>query len=425
MKSKTHNFITPIFYIGSLGIGLFATAFLACIQLSGSAGVFLFITNDVLTSWNYALFIIAFPLAFGIGYLAVLFFLRLPAVDYLNTIMVINAVGFAVLGFGLSAFRLDLLSRTVFVSEFLLSLFLLISFYIMRNRLIPRKVAVLRDSPLEPLQHHPGITAEHVDQTQIVNHRFHAVVSDLRNQPGDDRIRILSELAKRKIIVYDTNLFIERLWGRVPLDHLTPVEIETFIPPTVYSRLKRITELLIIILTLPLTLLAGIFIAIAIRLDSDGPVFFLQRRVGQSGSTFVMWKFRSMAHSSESVTRFADKTDTRVTRVGTFLRRSRLDELPQLWNVVKGEMSLIGPRPEQESFAERYRKIIPFFDFRHTVPPGITGWAQVMYGYADSDERARAKLEFDFYYIKRMSAWIDILVLIKTIRTILLGVGAR
>ena len=132
-----------------------------------------------------------------------------------------------------------------------------------------------------------------------------------------------------------------------------------------------------------------------------------------------------MVHSSESVSRFANKKDTRITRVGAFLRRSRLDELPQLWNVVKGEMSLIGPRPEQESFVERYRERIPFFDFRHTVPPGITGWAQVMYGYADSDERARAKLEFDFYYIKRMSAWIDILVLTKTVRTIILGIGAR
>ena len=425
MNSKTLNSITPIFYIGSFGVGLFATAFLACIQLSGNAGVYLFITNDVLTSWDYALFIVAFPLAFGIGYLAVLFFLRLPAVDYLNTIMVINAVSFTVLGFGLSAFRLDLLSRTVFVSEFLLCLFTLIGFYMMRNRLIPRKIAVLPDSPLEPLQRHPCIIAEYVDQTTLANHRFHAVVGNLRNQPSDDRIQMLAELAKRKIIVYDANLFIERLWGRVPLDHLTPVEIETFIPPTVYSRLKRITELFIIILTLPLTLLAGIFIAISVRLDSSGPVFFLQRRVGQSGSTFVMWKFRSMVHSPESVTRFADKTDTRITRVGAFLRRSRLDELPQLWNVVKGEMSLIGPRPEQESFAERYRKLIPFFDFRHTIPPGITGWAQVMYGYADSDERARAKLEFDFYYIKRMSAWIDILVLIKTVRTIILGVGAR
>ena len=171
MNPKTLNFITPIFYIGSLGIGLFATAFLACIQLSGNAGVFLFITNDVLTNWNYALFIIAFPLTFGIAYLAVLFFLRLPAVDYLNTIMVINAVGFAVLGFGLSAFRLDLLSRTVFLSEFLLSLFLLVSFYVMRNRLIPRKVAVLPDSPLEPLQRHPGIAAEYGDLTTLANHR--------------------------------------------------------------------------------------------------------------------------------------------------------------------------------------------------------------------------------------------------------------
>lgn len=425
MNSKTFNFIAPLFYTGYLGAGLIATAFLACVQLSGSAGLFLFIANDLLTSLDYALFVIAFPLALGIGYLAALFFLRLPSVDYLNTVMTINVACFAILGLTLSALRLNLLSRTVFLSEFFLSLCLLITFYILRNRLIPRKVALLPGIALESFERHPAIIAEQVSQTELANRRFHAVVGDLRDQADDDQIRLLSELAKKKITVFDANLFIERLWGRVPLDHLTPVEIETFIPPVLYSRIKRILELLLVILFSPLTLLAGIFIASAIRLDSEGPVFFLQRRVGQSGSTFVMWKFRSMVHSPESVSRFADKKDSRITRVGAFLRRSRLDELPQLWNVVKGEMSLIGPRPEQESFVERYRERIPFFDFRHTVPPGITGWAQVMYGYADSDERARAKLEFDFYYIKRMSAWIDILVLIKTVRTIILGIGAR
>jgi UDP-GalNAc:undecaprenyl-phosphate GalNAc-1-phosphate transferase len=425
MNSKTFNFIAPLFYTGYLGAGLIATALLACAQLSGSAGLFLFIANDVLTNLDYALFVIAFPLALGIGYLAALFFLRLPSVDYLNTVMTINAACFAILGLTLSALRLNLLSRTVFLSEFFLSLCLLITFYILRNRLIPRKVALLPGIALESFERHPAIIAEQVSQTELADRRFHAVVGDLRDQPDDDQIRMLSELAKRKITVFDANLFIERLWGRVPLDHLTPVEIETFIPPVLYSQIKRILELLLVILVSPLSLLLGIFIASAIRLDSKGPVFFLQRRVGQSGSTFVMWKFRSMVHSSESVSRFAKKKDSRITRVGAFLRRSRLDELPQLWNVVKGEMSLIGPRPEQENFVERYRERIPFFDFRHTVPPGITGWAQVMYGYADSDERARAKLEFDFYYIKRMSAWIDILVLIKTVRTIVLGIGAR
>ena len=138
-----------------------------------------------------------------------------------------------------------------------------------------------------------------------------------------------------------------------------------------------------------------------------------------------MLKFRSMVIGSDKENRFAEKNDKRVTRVGKVLRRLRLDELPQLWNVYRGEMSLIGPRPEQEEFTQRFEQIIPFYRFRHSVLPGITGWAQVMYGYAASDEQTRGKLAFDFYYIKHMSAWLDLLVLLKTIKTIIVGSGYR
>ena len=139
----------------------------------------------------------------------------------------------------------------------------------------------------------------------------------------------------------------------------------------------------------------------------------------------MMMKFRSMFVASQPRNRFAEKMDAQVTRVGRVLRRLRLDELPQLWNVLKGDMSLIGPRPEQLEFSQRFDRLIPFYGFRHTIRPGITGWAQVMYGYAASDEQTRAKLELDFFYIKHMSAWLDLVTLVKTLRTMIIGPGSN
>ena len=138
-----------------------------------------------------------------------------------------------------------------------------------------------------------------------------------------------------------------------------------------------------------------------------------------------MFKFRSMLVKGNHEPRFPEKRDKHITRVGKVLRRIRLDEIPQLWNVLRGEMSIIGPRPEQPQFTNRFNELIPFYGFRHTIRPGITGWSQVMYGYAASDEQTRAKLEFDFYYIKHMSAWLDLVTLVKTLRIMIIGPGSN
>ena len=139
-----------------------------------------------------------------------------------------------------------------------------------------------------------------------------------------------------------------------------------------------------------------------------------------------MFKFRSM-HSAPQHTdpEFAPQADQRITRIGRILRRNRLDEVPQFWNVLKGEMSIVGPRPEQSQFVNRFSKTIPFYDLRHTVRPGITGWAQVMAGYASNEDQTRTKLEYDFFYIKHLNIWVDILVLIRTFKTVLLGRGSQ
>ena len=139
-----------------------------------------------------------------------------------------------------------------------------------------------------------------------------------------------------------------------------------------------------------------------------------------------MLKFRSMrSEETNSISRFATKNDERITQIGSILRRTRLDELPQFWNVLKGDMSIVGPRPEQSSFAKRFAETIPFYGFRQTLRPGITGWAQVKLGYTADENQTRLKLEYDFFYIKYLSLWLEIIILVRTIGTIILGKGAR
>ena len=197
------------------------------------------------------------------------------------------------------------------------------------------------------------------------------------------------------------------------------------ISPDLYIRIKRVVELALILCLLPILAVTCVIIVIAIKIDSSGSAIYRQERIGFRGKKFILWKFRSMVVNDDKEARFTDKNDKRITLVGKMLRRFRLDELPQLWNVVQGDMSLIGPRPEQPKFAERFNHVIPFYDYRHTIRPGITGWAQVMYGYATTEEQAKAKLEFDLYYIKHMSAWLDIVILMKTLHTIVVGSGVR
>ncbi len=170
-----------------------------------------------------------------------------------------------------------------------------------------------------------------------------------------------------------------------------------------------------------------VLIAVLVRLDSAGPAFFKQRRVGQQGKQFVLYKFRSMTADAESDTGpvWAGDEDARVTRMGRFLRKTRLDELPQLFNVLKGDMSFVGPRPERPFFVAQLSSEIPYYGIRHTVKPGITGWAQVRYSYGASVEDAKEKLQYDLYYIKHMSLFLDLEVILDTIKVVFLNRGAR
>jgi exopolysaccharide biosynthesis polyprenyl glycosylphosphotransferase len=168
------------------------------------------------------------------------------------------------------------------------------------------------------------------------------------------------------------------------------------------------------------------FLIIAVRLSSPGPIFFRQVRVGLRGKPFEVIKFRTMCHDAEkNGAQWAKKNDSRVTRVGRLMRKTRLDEIPQLWNVLKGDMGFVGPRPERPEFVDWLSSEIPFYELRHIIRPGLTGWAQVRYGYGATLEETKHKLEYDLYYVKHMSVGLDLLVIFETVKTILLRRGSQ
>jgi exopolysaccharide biosynthesis polyprenyl glycosylphosphotransferase len=234
----------------------------------------------------------------------------------------------------------------------------------------------------------------------------------------------------RGVVVYSDVAFQEQHLGRIELDAIDArwlLTADGFRNGGISRAGKRVFDivvgLVLTIVTLPLILVT----AALIKLDSPGPVFYRQERTGLHGGTFTLFKFRSMSADAEAggKPQWAQKRDPRITRVGAFIRASRIDELPQLFNVLRGEMSMIGPRPERPMFVEELGKAIPFYNCRSYVKPGLTGWAQVNYPYGASVEDAREKLAYDLYYVKNRGMLLDMLILLATVRVILFREGAR
>jgi exopolysaccharide biosynthesis polyprenyl glycosylphosphotransferase len=253
------------------------------------------------------------------------------------------------------------------------------------------------------------------------------VVTNLHAPELDDQWqRFLADCTLKGIAVYNIRQVQESLTGRVKIRHLYENDLGSLLPSPAYVVVKRILDIILILITLPISIPLMLLTALAIKLESKGNVLFIQNRIGQGGREFKIYKFRSMSMNSEQDgAKLAQVGDARVTRVGKFIRKTRLDELPQFFNILRGDMSLIGPRPEQKVFVEQFNQSIPFYNYRHIVKPGLSGWAQVTQGYAGDTNETQIKLEHDFYYIKHFSLSLDILIIFKTIKTIATGFGAR
>ncbi|TPG08122.1 sugar transferase [Sphingomonas oligophenolica] len=256
-----------------------------------------------------------------------------------------------------------------------------------------------------------------------------AVATDLRIDLPEDWDRKLADLALAGVPVFHLKHLLESLTGRVELEHLSENSFGSLIPLSAYQSIKYgidfITAVVAAAVLLPLLLI----VAIIVKCSSQGSILFTQWRIGTRGEPFKVYKFRTMTASLSSESgREAAMTklnDTRVTPVGRFLRKTRIDELPQIVNILRGEMSWIGPRPEAEVLSRWYEKEIPFYRYRHIVRPGIAGWAQVNQGHVADVDEVRSKLHYDFYYIKNFSPWIDLLIIARTVRTVLTGFGSR
>ncbi|MGA3009621.1 MAG: TIGR03013 family XrtA/PEP-CTERM system glycosyltransferase [Terracidiphilus sp.] len=242
-------------------------------------------------------------------------------------------------------------------------------------------------------------------------------------------VRELLDLRLCGVVIENSSSLVERLSGKLPLDGLNPsvlIFTEGFRMSTLQQLFRRLLSFAVSFVALVICLPFLPLIILAVRLSSPGPIFFSQTRVGQRGRLFTAYKFRTMRKDSEAQGAvWATKDDPRVTRAGRFLRNTRLDEIPQLWNVLRGDMAFVGPRPERPEFVQWLSQEIPFYDLRHMIRPGITGWAQVRYRYGASLEETKHKLEYDLYYVKHQSIGLDLLIMFETIKTIILRRGAQ
>ena len=259
--------------------------------------------------------------------------------------------------------------------------------------------------------------------------RVRRLVVAITERRGGYPVDSLLNLRVKGCKVTEWASFYEKLSGRIPIDNLSPsyfIFQEGFSKSRALLVSRRIVSLSfaagLLLLLFPLLILT----AILIKIDSPGTVFYTQKRVGNKGKVFDIVKFRSMRVDAEQNGRpqWAVRNDPRVTRVGKFIRATRLDELPQLINVLRGDLDIVGPRPERPKFVEELSKLIPYYSLRHTVKPGLTGWAQVMFHYSGTIEESKKKLQYDLFYIKNMSMKLDFLVLFRTIKIVLLGRGA-
>jgi lipopolysaccharide/colanic/teichoic acid biosynthesis glycosyltransferase len=338
----------------------------------------------------------------------------------------LTAHGLALVWFILTRLPYD---RVGLVLGFLLHVVSLYSIFVSTELGVRRRIAVVPFGRIQPLNR---ITD--VDWLMLSRPRLHdtrgcqAIVADFNADLPEEWEAFLAEAALAGRIVYQVKQLSESLSGRVQLEQLSENSFGSLVPARGYFYFKSAADFAIALALLPLALPVMAVIALAVRLDSEGSVLFRQTRVGHAGRPITVYKFRTMRDApADDRLRAAmtDDGDERVTRIGRVLRKFRVDELPQILNILKFEMSWIGPRPEAEVLSRWYQGQIPFYRYRHVVKPGISGWAQVNQGHVADVEQVHRKLQYDFYYIKYFSPWLDLLILVRTIRTILTGFGSR
>lgn len=355
---------------------------------------------------------------------------RYPGVERASAIIPSFSVSFGILVVALLMLRLDY-SRWGLAGAYICAIFI---FYLGYAQIFGRrrlKIAVIPlGDGIRSLLEVPGIDWIVFEAPDRTLPAVDAVTVDLRIDLPDAWDQRIADLALTDVPVYHSKHLMESLTGRVELEHLSETSYGTLSPPDNYMIPKSIIDRLAAAIALMILAPFLVMVAILIRFDSSGPAIFRQERIGFRGKPFTVYKFRTMRtrtvdEASARADAITHANDDRITRFGRFLRRSRIDELPQIINILKGEMSWIGPRPEAAVLSKWYEDEIPFYRYRHVVRPGVSGWAQVMQGHVADVSEVRSKLYYDFYYIKNFSLWIDSLIVFRTVMTMMTGFGAK
>ena len=303
--------------------------------------------------------------------------------------------------------------------------------YALVQRKMFRRIAIVPFGAIGHLEEIDRIQWVRLASADVASiHDCDAIVADFAAPDlPDEWEAFLADAALAGKVVYQVKQLSESLTGRVEIEHLSENSFGSLVPARGYFYLKAVADFLFAVAMLPLALPVMAAIALVIRFEGPGSVLFRQKRVGHAGKPITVLKFRTMHPigfaEDERTQAMTRDGDDRITRFGAFLRRTRLDELPQIFNVLKGEMSWIGPRPEASVLSTWYTGEIPFYRYRHVVKPGISGWAQVNQGHVAGVDEVHRKLQYDFYYIKYFSPWLDSLIVFSTIRTMLTGFGSR
>ena len=323
-------------------------------------------------------------------------------------------------------------SGYLFLVSYVISLFWFYFLYFWTLRARRPNLAIVPGGAVDNLISLPDVEWSVLKEPRLNGDNFNGVVADLRAKFTPEWERFIADVSLAGIPVFHSKQAFEALTGRVEIEHLSENTFGSLIPGLAYVQTKQVLDFILALALTPLLSPFFLVIAVAIRWDSPGPILFRQERVGYRGNTFTVYKFRTMVHEPDRVEREAEPhnvmtadDDNRVTRVGRWLRRKRLDEFPQMINILRGEMSFIGPRPEAVALSRWYQRELPFYVYRHVVRPGISGWAQINQGHVTDVDLVLGKLHYDFYYIKNFSPWLDVLIILKTLGIMVRGIGAR
>jgi len=372
-------------------------------------------------SFNNA--ILGTAIALILGYFLLRKFATVPGLQIFSYIIPVFSITYGLLAVLLLLSRQDYSRFQLFVSFVIAVGFYYLAFLLQRRVKRPR-LAMIAAGHTKELLECGGVDWVTWPSPDHIPNNYDGIVADLRADLGPEWEAFLARCALGGIPVYHSKQVQESLTGRVAIEHLSENTLGSLNPSSLYMQLKLAMDIAGAIVCLPIVAVICGIAGILIKLDSPGSVLFSQERIGYRGEVFRVYKLRTMADGSEG-THYTEKKDPRITRVGAILRKYRIDELPQIVNILRGEMSWIGPRPEAISLAEWYGRELAFYSYRHIVRPGITGWAQVQQGNVAKPELVRYKLHFDFYYIKNFSPWLDIVISAMTLRTILTGFGSR